>query len=283
MKKLQKMKPIERQIGAYLDYCKNIRRMSEMTLASKKSALRLFVRESGCDDLKNLDNKKLNNFVKIETERKVAPGTLSLRLTHIITLVNYYREMNFRIPLKLSLVPRLKNTPKKRVFYSKSQIELVLKNATEIEWLLVKIAFDTGMRISEITNLSVEKIYGRKILFIGKGNRPREVYLSKICEKRLRKYLRENNIQSGAIWRNRQGEAFSVNTIRAKMKRAFSRVGFDDFYPHALRHSFGTDIERRGASVEVIKEMMGHSNVATTERYLHGFDGGLEELFNLYR
>lgn len=67
------------------------------------------------------------------------------------------------------------------------------------------------------------------------------------------------------------------------MRAAFKRCGFDDFYPHALRHSFGTDIQRKGADIMVIKEMMGHSNVATTERYIHGFEGQLQLLFDTYR
>lgn len=283
MKKSKKIKPIERQVGEYLFWCEKIRRMSDMTIVSKKSALRLFIQESGCDDLKNLDNQKLDRFIEAETKRKVSPGTLNLRLSHVIALVNYFREMNYSVPLKISLVPRLKNIPKRRVFYSESQINAVLKSASELEWLLIKIAFDTGMRISEIANLSVEKIYGRQIIFIGKGNKLREVYLTKESEERLEKYLKDRKIKSGPIWRNREGKAYSVNSIRIKMKKAFFRAGFDNFYPHSLRHSFGTDIERRGASVEVIKEMMGHSSVATTERYLHGFDGGLEKLFQKYR
>jgi site-specific recombinase XerD len=70
----------------------------------------------------------------------------------------------------------------------------------------------------------------------------------------------------------------TVQTIRDDLKDAFAQAGFPDFYPHALRHSFATDLQRRGASVEEIKEMLGHKNIATTERYLHGLDGHLEEL-----
>ena len=62
----------------------------------------------------------------------------------------------------------------------------------------------------------------------------------------------------------------------------FLRAGFEGFYPHALRHSFATNLQMKGATVSEIKEMIGHSSVATTERYLHGFDGRLKELFDRY-
>ncbi len=60
-------------------------------------------------------------------------------------------------------------------------------------------------------------------------------------------------------------------------------AGFYDFYPYALRHSFATDLQVGGASVAEIKEMIGHENIAMTERYFHGFEGRLEELFDKYR
>ena len=67
------------------------------------------------------------------------------------------------------------------------------------------------------------------------------------------------------------------------MTLAFLNAGFEGFYPHVLRHSFATNLQRRGASVAEIKEMMGHSSIATTERYLHEFEGRMEELFEKYR
>ena len=79
------------------------------------------------------------------------------------------------------------------------------------------------------------------------------------------------------------GEPPTVNTVRQRLCSAFEWVGFEGFYPHALRHSFATNLQSKGASVEEIKEMMGHSSIATTERYLHGFEGRMEELFDKYQ
>lgn len=139
------------------------------------------------------------------------------------------------------------------------------------------------MRISEITNLTVEEINGRRIHFIGKGTKEREVYMTQECADRLKMYCQHRGIEEGRIWLNDWGYPTSSDTLRRIMKDAFKRCGYDNFYPHALRHSFGSDIQRRGADVMEIKEMMGHSNVATTQRYLHSLDGQLMSLFNAYR
>ena len=52
---------------------------------------------------------------------------------------------------------------------------------------------------------------------------------------------------------------------------------------HSLRHSFATDLVENGAPLPVAKEMLGHANVATTERYVHSFEGHLNEYFNRYK
>ena len=95
-------------------------------------------------------------------------------------------------------------------------------------------------------------------------------------------FIKNHKIQNSLWGKTLNGEPPTPSTIRKKLKRAFLKAGFKDFYPHALRHSFATNLQSKGASVAEIKEMMGHASIATTERYLHGFDGKLRELFEKY-
>lgn len=281
--RVRRKKPIHKQLNEYLDYCANVRQMSRMTMHAKESALRFFMVESRCDDLQELTNKKFDNFIKGEIERGIAARTINMRTAHVIALVKYYREMGMSIPLRIPLIVKLKEQPARRVHYTAEQIKQVLEQCDDFEWLLIKIAFDTGMRITEITRLSVEQISGRRISFIGKGTKAREVYVSDECRERLQEWLEDHGIHEGRVWLNAWGYPMGADTLRRTMKAAFVRCGHDDFYPHSLRHSFSTDIQKKGADIMVIKEMMGHSNVATTERYLHGFEGQLQLLFDTYR
>ena len=281
--RVRRKKPIHRQLNEYLDYCANVRQMSRMTMHAKESALRFFMVESKCNDLQELTNKKFDSFIKAELERGIAARTINMRTAHIIAMVKYFREMGLEIPLRIPLIVKLKEQPARRVHYTREQINKVLRRCNEFEYLLIKLAFDTGMRITEITKLSTEQICGRRISFIGKGTKAREVYMSDECAEHLHEYLEEHGISEGRVWINAWGYPMGADTLRRTMRAAFKRCGFDDFYPHALRHSFGTDIQRKGADIMVIKEMMGHSNVATTERYIHGFEGQLQLLFDTYR
>lgn len=274
---------VEAQINQYLEYCRITRRMSPMTLSSKISTYRIFVNEAHITTLTGLTNAKFDEFMLAEDQRGVSARTINIKIAHIIALVKYWREMGLRIPLRIPLINKLKELPPRRKFYTSEEIDEVLMNCTsEMQWLLIKIAFDTGMRISELARLSLDQIYDRRINFIGKGTKAREVYICQDTRERLTQYIEKHQI-TDRLWISRLGCPASVDTLRKVMKEAFARCGHPEFYPHALRHSFGSDIQRHGADVMVIKEMMGHSNVATTQRYLHGFEGKLEDLFNQYR
>ena len=76
------------------------------------------------------------------------------------------------------------------------------------------------------------------------------------------------------------GRPYSIDELRYKMRREFEKVGIDGFYLHALRHSFATDIQKRGASISQAQRLLRHSNSATTEVYLHALDSGMINVYD---
>lgn len=281
------MKTIRKEVGEYLEYCKTVRRMSEVTITAKRNVLRRFVRVTGVSGLNELTNERFNEWVSV-VGAGVSAHSLNTYNAVVIAMVRYYRDLGAEIPLNLGLVTRLKWWDKGRKHYTEEEVAQAVAVADEVEALWIMILFETGMRIAELTRMRVGDLVGRRIDFIGKGRKPREVYLKWETLARVREYIVRYRLD-GYLWcvcdgvRTLNGEPMTVNTVRARLKKTFERAGMTGFYPHALRHSFATDLQRKGASVAEIKEMMGHSNIATTERYLHGFEGKLEELFNKYR
>jgi site-specific recombinase XerD len=197
-------------------------------------------------------------------------------------MLRYHREMGLNMPIKLPLIRKLKEAPPRRIFYTQKQIEKVLGYADELAWLLVRICFDAGLRISELRNMRIDNLSGRRIKFIGKGSKERESYISQEAYEKLQTWTSENQV-TDALWVNQKGQQYSVDELRIRMRKPFHDAGFMDFYPHALRHSFGTDIQKKGATLLEMQQMLGHSNAETTQRYIHGLDWQLENLFDKYR
>lgn len=282
---MKNLKSIDKQIDEYLNYCENVRRMSEQTLHSKRWICREFLKTIKIDSLSELSNKHINEWIAEQTARGCSGRTINSRLVNLVAMLRYFQDMGVSFPkLKLRLIVKCKEQPPRRVYYTREQIEQVLRYADHLEWLLIKLCFDCGLRISELRNLRLMNLNGRMVTFIGKGSKARESYMSEEARSRLDDWIQRNRI-SDFIWVRTPGknEPMSVEDIRYLMKKPFYQAGFKNFYPHALRHSFATDIQKHGASLMETKEMLGHARIETTERYVHGLEGHLEYFFDKYK
>lgn len=282
---MKNLKSIDKQIDEYLNYCENVRRMSEQTLHGKRWICREFLKTIKIDSLNELSNKHINEWIAEQTARGCSGRTINSRLVNLVAMLRYFQDMGISFPkLKLRLIIKCKEQPPRRVYYTREQIDQVLKYADHLEWLLIKLCFDCGLRISELRNLRLMNLNGRMVTFIGKGSKARESYMSKEAKTRLDDWIQRNRI-SDFIWVRTPGknEPMSVEDIRYLMRKPFYQAGFKNFYPHALRHSFATDIQKHGASLMETKEMLGHARIETTERYVHGLEGHLEYFFDKYK
>lgn len=282
---MKNIRQIDKQIDEYLNYCENVRRMSEQTLHGKRWICREFLKTIKIDSLNELSNKHINEWIAEQTARGCSGRTINSRLVNLVAMLRYFQDMGISFPkLKLRLIIKCKEQPPRRVYYTREQIEQVLRYADHLEWLLIKLCFDCGLRISELRNLRLMNLNGRMVTFIGKGSKARESYMSKEAKTRLDDWIQRNRI-SDFIWVRTPGknEPMSVEDIRYLMRKPFYQAGFKNFYPHALRHSFATDIQKHGASLMETKEMLGHARIETTERYVHGLEGHLEYFFDKYK
>lgn len=276
---------IQDDIATYLDYCKNVRDFTRSTITLKAWSLRNFVEVTGVHQTSGITNEAVDCFISELLKRGECSTSVNTVVDVILVFAKWAKEMAPAAPpLKRALVKKVKGAPARaRVFYTREEIEEVLDSVEDEQlWLLIAIGFDTGMRVSELANLKTSEIHGARLNFLGKGRKRREVWVSERTCARLHEWLEKIGPRE-FVWDNGWGWPMTVESIREHMKVAFKEAGHFDFHPHALRHSFATDIQRRGADIMEIKEMMGHSDVSTTQRYLHGFDGKMRGLFAKYR
>lgn len=276
------MKKIQAEVVEYLEYCEEVRGMSKTTMSMKRNVLGRFLECVGAESLSDISNQEFNGWVRNEMARGITMQSMNMYNSVIVAMIRYFQDTGMRTSLNLGLIRKMKGVGAKRIFYTTSEIERVVSGADIETGLMIMIMFETGMRIAELTRLKTSEIRGRRIDFVGKGVKMREVYMTAVTARKMFDFL---DGREGYVWGfdSLNGEPPTVNTVRQRMVVAFLKAGFEGFYPHALRHSFATNLQSKGASVDEIKEMMGHSSIATTERYLHGFEGRMEELFDKYQ
>lgn len=280
------MKGISNQCAEYLDYCENILQLKNDSMITKKWVCHDFIKTTKIKNLKHISNKHIDLWIKSQIQRGNKASSINVRVDALLTFVNYFENKGLNMPqLKRRNIKRIHESPPRAVYYSKNEIDQVLKTANDIEWLLISLSYDCGFRISELTNLEITNIDGQKILFIGKGSKNREVYMSAETKQRLDQWVQNNHVTK-YLWETRNnGGGKPITTVHARetMRKAFNRAGFYNFYPHALRHSFATNICDNGAPLPVAQKMLGHSHISTTERYIHSFDNKMEQYFKEYK
>lgn len=274
-------KPIYTQIEEYLDYCR-ARQFTKQTMDTKTRVLTKFAELGLVDDMQKLTNKDINKWMAMQssgaaTGNKISGRTINGRLNHIVAFIKYLRDMDYDISVKTRLIEPAKEKPPRRSWFTREQVERVLENAKPMEKLLISLTFDSGLRATELRNLRLKNINGREMNIVGKGNKAGTVFMTPRTKLWMNEWINNKGI-TDYLWPSPaydDGRPYSIDELRYRMRREFERVGIEGFYLHAMRHSFATDIQTRGASISQAQRLLRHSNSATTEVYLHALDNGM--------
>jgi len=136
-------------------------------------------------------------------------------------------------------------------------------------------AYSAGLRVSEIVNLRLADIdSGRMQIFIAKakGKKDRYVALSPVLLDILRAYIKNYKPRPKMyLFESEQtGTAYPTRTVQKIFSMAKDKAGIrKEVGIHSLRHSFATHLLEKGTDIRYIKDILGHFNIKTTERYLH--------------
>ena len=143
---------------------------------------------------------------------------------------------------------------------------------------IIEILYGCGLRVSELVNLELSKIYAeeRFLLVLGKGNKERIVPMDQAAIDAILDYLPERNMldikpgEDHILFLNRRGRRLTRVMIFYIVRQLAELAGVRKVIsPHTLRHSFATHLLEGGANLRAIQQMLGHESIATTEVYIH--------------
>lgn len=274
---------IYRQLLDYYRFCEQTRQMTSDTMLGKIYTINNFIKFTGLSDLRKISNQMIIDWINSQIARQNSGRSVNDRLAHLKAPLRWQAEMQVKMPhLQLPLIPHVKEVPPRKVYFTRYQVQAVLDKANPLEWLLVSLAFDCGLRITELRNLRRADLHDNYLDIVGKGRKRRHAYLSTEVTRHLSSWITEKTIVN-YLWPSPifTNQPIAVCTVREYMRQAFSRVGFNDFCPHDLRHSYATDLKRLGIPTRQIQAGLGHSTEKVTERYLSDLDG--YDLIEMYR
>lgn len=153
---------------------------------------------------------------------------------------------------------------------------------------ILELLFSTGLRISELCNLSIDDVDLTRDEFSvrGKGDKVRVVFLSDSAKKAIKRYLDSRRdmddalfIQYGKKAKNAKELRLSPRAVQRTLKSCAIKAGITrKVTPHVIRHSFATDLLRNGADLRSVQALLGHAHIATTQIYTHVTDKHLHDV-----
>ncbi len=209
-------------------------------------------------------------------EKGATPTTIHRHINAIKTFYKVVSNKEINIPL-----PKLpKRLPKALTLH---EIEKLLQAPDNLrDKVILRTLYSTGLRVSELVSLNKEDLQKDRIVVEkGKGNKERIVFIDKQTRNLIEKYLSTRRDNNPALFVNKKGERLSARTVERIVKTAGEKAGIKTkVTPHVIRHTFATHLLKNKADIVVIKDLLGHSNLATTQIYTNLDDEFRKKTYN---
>jgi len=189
----------------------------------------------------------------------------------------------------------LKSPKKIQVPFSEKELDLALNQITYKEGfegvrdkLIIDLFYTTGIRRAELIGLKIQNIdlTGNTIKVLGKRNKERVIPILPVIGEQVKKYLAERS----QIQEVKDTECFFVMLNGVKLNESFVYRLINYYFsnvsekvkksPHILRHTFATHLLNNGADINSVKELLGHSSLASTQVYTHNSLAELQKVYN---
>ena len=247
------------EIREFITYLHNRKRTSHNTEVSYQRDLKkmaVYFADRGIYDIRDVGELELEGYLSYMERGQFASSTISRNVASIRALFQYLYQEN-RIERDPS--PDL-NTPKG------------IRDSAMLELL-----YATGMRVSELLRLNLEDLNLRLgYVVCHDEDKERVIPIGNVCKTAMEKYLKEargkfvKENETESLFTNCSGKSMSRQGFWKVLKGYAEEAGIQhDITPHTLRHSFAAHMLQNGADVKSVQEMLGHSDISTTQVYLN--------------
>lgn len=294
-------------ITDFLEYLELERNASQLTIRNYDHYLKRFLDFSADIDPKEIDLNLVRKY-RLHLSRWSDPKTKKplKRVTQNYFMIALRAFLRYLARIDISTLSPEKvelgeSDPRPLKILDEANLKSLLEapDVTKKDGLrdkaILETLFSTGLRVSELTNLNRDTINldRKEFGIVGKGGKERVVFISDAAAKALENYLnsRKDSFKplfirfQGKVDPSENGEAMRLTprSIERIVEKYVKKLGFSTkATPHTLRHVFATDLLINGADIRSVQEMLGHSNISTTQIYTHITNAHLKDVHKAF-
>ena len=281
-------------IKDFLNYLLIDKKYSNNTISSYERDLKkylLFITDKDINNIKSDDAFNYLKTIKLLEDRSISRNISTLRSFYKYLMIE---KVVTKSPFELIELPKLgKKLPK--VLSEEEVLKLldieVKDHYSARNKAIMELLYASGMRVSELVNLKVGDVdlTNAIVRTISKGRKERIIPLGEYCISALNMYLNGyrntfiKNSYSEYLFLNSRGDKLTRQAIFKMLKQlAKEKMIKTEFSPHTLRHSFASHLLDYGADLRSIQELLGHSDISTTQIYTHISNEKLKDNYDSY-
>ena len=287
-------------IQEFLNYLTFQKRYSPHTIISYQNDLTgffdfIFLQYQSVE-VKQISASMVRTWLASLKENKAASKTINRKISTLKSFFKYLLKMELIDASPVSSVSALKVNRRLPSFIEQKDMDVLFSEVSfpftregKMNFMILEIFYQTGIRISELINLkehNIDKSSGT-LKVLGKGNKERIIPINNQLIKLLEDYLLEKRKEfpeSSNIYLfvGKSGKMLYPKYVYNMVKMNLGKVSTNERKsPHVLRHTFATHLTNNGAPINAIKELLGHSSLAATQVYTHNSIEKLKEVHKL--
>ncbi|MHC4139363.1 MAG: tyrosine recombinase XerC [Planctomycetota bacterium] len=248
----------------------------------------IFLKSEKRSSLENINHLLLRKFLAVLRSKNYSKTTIARKLASIRSFFKFLIREGVLVSNPFEMLRTPKQEEKLPHFLSISDVDVLLKTPDRSnvmglrDMAILETLYSTGIRVSELVGLDENNIdfFGGMIKVQGKGRKERLVPIGSHAIKAINEYvdskskskINENKkvSRSGPLFLNKFGGRLTARSVARSLDKYLKMSGVNLLTsPHTFRHSFATHLLDKGADLRAVQELLGHSNLSTTQVYTH--------------
>jgi tyrosine recombinase XerC len=260
-----------------------------------------FLTDEKCKDLKHINHLLLRKFLATLRFEKNSKRTMARKLASLRSFFKFLNQEGELVSNPFEILRTPKQEKKLPHFLSISEVDTLLKTPDESKIFglrdraILETLYSTGIRVSELVGLNEEDVdfYGGMIKVQGKGKKERLAPIGSYAIKAIKEYVNSSQEHRRAgkkkkslnrnapLFLNKYGSRLSSRSVARSLDKYLKMAGINLLTsPHTFRHSFATHMLDKGANLRSVQELLGHSNLSTTQIYTHVTTERLKQVYD---